>query len=86
MPFCFWQFSFCLGRGLPFPVFKAVTYCKMCSATLSARPSMISGVNTFDLLKADTLHTAGDVANLRHRNFYCFFQSLQFCHSHDFCC
>jgi len=39
--------------------------------TLSTRPS-ISGVNDFASvypLKTDTLHTAGDVANLWHRNF-----------------
>jgi len=43
---------------------------------LLTRPS-ISGAN---LLKADTLHTDGDVANLEHRNFTGFVQSVQFYH------
>ena len=65
-------------------IFKAET----CDVTLSARP-WISGVNAFAsvyLLKADTLHTAGDVVNLWNCDFTEYIQSVRFCHENCRCC
>jgi len=62
----FLPFGFVCGAMILLPVLNL--FC----ATYQCRLPDVNVFASVYLLKADTLHTADDVANLRHRNFYWF--------------